>query len=107
MTDLLIVYCSCANEEEALRIGEVLVTEFLAACVNVLPPIRSLYRWQGEFETATEVVLLAKTTTARFSALAERIQELHSYDVPEIIATQVTAGSKGYLDWVRENATAS
>ena len=102
MTDSVIVLCTCANHEEAARLAHALVEERLAACVNILPPIRSVYRWQGVVESAEEVLLLIKTIEPRFPALRDRILELHSYDVPEIIAVPITGGSEKYLSWLRD-----
>ena len=98
----LIVFCTCENAEQGRRIAEALVEARLAACVNILPPLRSVYRWQGKIESAEEVLLLIKTTAGRFPALEDRIQQLHSYDTPEIIAIPIAAGSEKYLDWLRE-----
>jgi len=102
MTDSVVVLCTCANDEQASRIAEELVSHRLAACVNVLPPVRSIYRWQGTVEHADEILLLIKTTQSRFAALRERIQELHSYDTPEIVALPLIDGAEKYLTWLRE-----
>lgn len=98
----LVVLCTCENHEQAVKIAEALVEVRLAACVNVLPPLESIYRWQGQIERAEEVLLLIKTTQARFPELRERIQQLHSYEVPEIIAFPIVAGSEKYLAWLGE-----
>jgi len=92
-------------DEAALaeRIAAILVEERLAACVQVLGPIRSTYRWQGALEAATEWLLLVKTTRAAFPALATRLADLHPYDEPELIAFPVEHGSPGYLAWVAAN----
>lgn len=102
MTDSVVVFCTCANEAEASRLAETLVQERLAACVNLLPPVRSIYRWQGQIETALEVLLLIKTNQSRLDALRERILQLHSYDTPEIIALPIVDGLEKYLTWLRE-----
>jgi periplasmic divalent cation tolerance protein len=102
MTDAQIVFCTCGNREEAGRMARTLVEEGLAACVNVLPEIESVYRWQGNIESAREVLLLIKTTESRLEALRERIGALHSYEVPEILAVPVSAGAGSYLAWLRE-----
>ncbi len=81
--------------------AEALVESKLAACVNLLSGIQSVYRWEGKVETAREVLLLIKSTAARFDELRDRITELHSYDTPEVIALPITAGSDKYLDWIR------
>lgn len=101
MTDALVVLCTCGGDEEARRISGALVEARLAACVNILPGVQSVYRWQGEIETAAETLLFIKTTSDRFAALRDRIRELHSYDTPEIVALPVTVGSEDYLAWLR------
>ncbi len=97
----LIVFCTCPNAEEAERIAHAVVDERLAACVNILPAMRSIYRWQDAVESAEEILLLIKTTEAEFRKLRDRIIELHSYDTPEVIAIPITAGSDKYLSWLR------
>jgi|ERR1700685_334687 len=105
MTDAVVVLCTFPNEQEALRIGSALVEARLAACVNILPAIRSIYRWKGEVEHADEIPLLIKTTQPGFPALRDRIQELHSYETPEIIAVPVVDGLADYLGWIREQVS--
>ena len=102
MFDALIVFSTCATREEAERIARAVVEERLAACVQVLPPIQSIYRWQGAVEQSEEILMLFKTTSAQFPALEKRIAELHSYDTPEIVAVPVAAGAEKYLNWLRE-----
>lgn len=102
LTDCIIVLCNCSNEGEAEGIAAALVGERLAACVNILPPIRSIYRWKDVVEDAREIALLIKSTTSRLPALRDRITELHSYETPEIIAVPIIAGSEKYLTWLRE-----
>ena len=97
----LIVLCTCSNAEEAERIAHSAVNECLAACVNILPGIRSIYRWQDAVESAEEILLLIKTTEAGFPKLRDRIVELHSYETPELLALPITAGSDKYLSWLR------
>lgn len=97
---MLICHCSCPDPGTAETLARHLVEERLAACVSVLPGIRSIYRWEGRIEDAAEVLLLVKTTRARFDALAARITELHPHDVPEVVAIDVAAGLPAYLDWV-------
>ena len=99
-TDVLLAFCTCPDEATAVRIAETLVIERLAACVNRLPALTSVYLWRGKLESDTETLLLIKTTSARFDALCERLSELHPYELPEIIATQVTKGLPQYLQWV-------
>ena len=85
---------------EAQRIAHAVVSERLAACVNILPAIQSVYRWQEKIESAEEVLMLMKTTQERFPALRDRIVQLHSYDTPEIIALTIAAGAEKYLAWL-------
>jgi periplasmic divalent cation tolerance protein len=100
MTDALIVFCTCSSREEALKLANAIVTEGAAACVNIVPPIESVYRWQGKIETAQEVLLLIKTTRKEFAALRDLIVKLHSYDTPEVMAVPVTDGLAKYLTWL-------
>ena len=86
----------------AERIGRALVDERLAACANLLPGVRSIYRWEGAIEEADEVLLVLKTRAAQVDALAARVAALHPYDVPEVLALPVAGGSARYLSWVRE-----
>jgi periplasmic divalent cation tolerance protein len=100
MTDCVQVLTTAGSEEESRRIAELLVERRLAACVQVVGPVVSRYRWQGEIEVAREWQCLVKTTKAAYAALEAAIREVHSYDEPEIIATPIVAGSAGYLAWV-------
>jgi periplasmic divalent cation tolerance protein len=95
------------NRDEADRLAGVLVRERLAACVQVVGPIRSTYWWQGAVETAEEWLCLIKTADARYAALEARIKELHSYDVPEITAVPITAGAAAYLGWIEAETAPS
>ncbi len=95
------ILCACGSRQEGMTIAHTLIEERLAACVNVLPGIESVYRWQGNVESAEEVLLLVKTTQQRFPAVRDRIAELHTYDTPEIIALPVMAGADKYLGWLR------
>jgi len=103
MTDQIQVVTTAGSEEEAGRIATVLVEKRLAACVQVVGPIVSRYRWQGAIEEEREWQCLAKTTRAAYGAVEAAIREVHSYDEPEIIATPIVAGSAGYLAWIEEN----
>ena len=103
-TDALIVYCTLPDSDEAARIARALVEEKLAACVNLVPGLRSIYRWQGAVQEDAEILLIAKTRAALVDALAARVRALHPYDLPEVIALAVVAGSEPYLDWVRSAA---
>ena len=104
MTALLCL-STCPDAETAARIARTLVEERLAACVNRVPGIQSIYRWQGEINDDAEVLLVIKTTRERFGALRARLSELHPYEVPELIALEIADGLPAYLDWlVRETA---
>ena len=103
MTEFCVVLSTAASAEEGIGLGRKLVEERLAACVNVLPGARSVYVWQGEMQESDEAVLLIKTRSDRYADLARRIQELHSYAVPEIVAVPIEAGSRKYLEWVAES----
>jgi periplasmic divalent cation tolerance protein len=100
VSDSIIVFMTASNGEEAARLADMLVGAHLAACVQILPEMESVYRWQGKIERAPEVLLLAKTTKSKFEELEREVRALHSYDTPEIIAVPVVAGSAPYLDWL-------
>ena len=100
MTEYVQVLTTVGSEEEADRIGSALIDRRLAACVQVVGPITSRYRWQGAVEVEREWQCLAKTEAARYPSVEETIRELHSYEEPEILALPVLTGSRGYLDWV-------
>jgi periplasmic divalent cation tolerance protein len=106
MPDYIVVLCACGSESEAETIARQLVELRLAACVNVSPPVLSVYRWQGKVETAAEWLLTIKTEHSHFPALSEAILDLHSYELPEIIALPVVAGSRPYLQWIGESVNA-
>ncbi len=94
------VMMTAGSREEAVRLAEMLVGARLAACVQILPEIESVYHWKGEVRRDPEVVLLAKTTEARFPLLEREVRALHSYETPEIIAIPITAASAPYLEWL-------
>jgi periplasmic divalent cation tolerance protein len=96
------VYATFADEEEARRIGGIVVEEGLAACANVLGPCHSIYRWQGKVETASEAAAIFKTRADKADALIARIAELHSYEVPAITVWPIDKALPGYADWVNE-----
>lgn len=98
------VYAIFADADEAERIGRTVVEERLAACINILGPVRSIYRWQGAVETAEEAAAILKTTDARANRLIARIAELHSYDVPCIATWPIDKILASYADWVDDNA---
>ncbi len=105
MSDALVVFMTASDRDEALRLADALVEAQLAACVQVLPEMQSIYKWEGRIERQTEVLLIAKTTSSRFEELQKRVKELHSYETPEIVAVPVVAGSQAYLDWLTENSS--
>ena len=101
--DHMVVFVTCGSEDEALKIARALVEEKLAACANMISPLRSIYRWEGKICDEKEWLLLIKTRQSRFEDLAKRVKALHSYSVPEIIALPITEGSPAYLNWISEN----
>ena len=103
MTDKRIVLSTAGSEEEARKIAQHLIEHRLAACVNIVPHIESIYRWQGEMESSTEWLLLIKTTQEKFHAVREAIGRLHSYDLPECVVLAIEDGSAPYLEWVAES----
>jgi periplasmic divalent cation tolerance protein len=104
MTGKLIVFVTCGSREEGETIAHSVVEEHLAACVNVMPGVRSCYMWDGDMKWSEEVLLLVKTTETRFLALQTRIRELHSYEVPEIVAVPIEIGLEKYLQWVAQGS---
>ena len=103
-TDAIVVFMTAASVEEATRLAEMLVGAHLAACVQILPEMESVYRWQGKLERQAEILILAKTTMGKFEELEREVRALHSYDTPEIIAVPVVAGSAPYLEWLSSAA---
>ena len=103
MSDVLVILCTFPNPEQARQIGTALVEMQLAACVNLVPAVESIYCWQGAIETATETLAIFKTTTAAFPAFEKALTELHPYDVPEIIALNPAQVSGPYREWVLGN----
>jgi len=100
--EFVVVLVTAGSSEEAVRIGQTLVVERLVACANVVGPIHSIYRWQGAVEDAAEHLLLLKARARDVAAVDERVRALHSYEVPEVIALPVRAGSAAYLAWLAE-----
>jgi len=98
--DAIVVFMTAANGEEATRLAEMLVGAHLAACVQILPEMESVYRWQGKIERSSEVLLIAKTTREKFDDLEREVRALHSYDTPEIVAVPIVIGSAPYLEWL-------
>jgi len=100
MTDKRIVLSTAGSEDEARKIARHLVEQQLAACVNIVPYVESIYRWQGKVESSREWLLIIKTSAERFPAVRDALRELHSYDLPECVAINIEDGSPEYLDWL-------
>jgi len=103
MTDKKIVVTTTGSEEQARSIARALVERRLAACVNILSPVESVYRWKGKVESDAEWLLLIKTTAEAFPRVRDAILELHSYEVPECILLSIEDGSADYLDWIADS----
>ena len=103
MSEARIVLTTTGSHDEARKIAHALVERRLAACVNIVPQIESVYRWQEKVETATEWLLLIKTQADLFDRVRDAVKELHSYDLPECIMLEVAAGSQEYLNWIAES----
>jgi periplasmic divalent cation tolerance protein len=102
MTDKLLVLSTAGSEAEARKIAEALVERRLAACVNIIPRIQSVYRWEGKIEQAEEYLLLIKTVKARLTEICAAIKDLHSYQMPECVAVVIEGGSAEYLKWISD-----
>ena len=105
MTDKIVVLTTCASAEEAQRIARELIALRLAACVNLLPPVRSIYHWKGNVEEGDETLMIIKSARPLFEGLRSAIARLHSYEVPEIIAVPVIDGAAPYLEWMDRELT--
>jgi periplasmic divalent cation tolerance protein len=103
--EALLVLITCASREEADDIARKLVEDRLAACVNIMPQVRSLFWWENKVSEEEEVLLIVKTRRSRFGALALRVKALHSYSVPEIIALPIVEGSASYIQWIEESTS--
>jgi len=103
MTDKRIVLTTAGSHSEAHKIAHALVEQRLAACVNIVPQVESIYRWQGAVETSQEWLLIVKTAASRLARLQQEVRKLHSYELPEFIVLGVEDGSKEYLDWLEES----
>lgn len=104
--DFQLILSTCPDSATAERIANTLVEEKLAACVNILPQAQSVYRWRGKVETGSETLVLIKSKAVNFGSIATRIQSLHPYELPEIIAVPITEGSPEYLSWLANPKTA-
>lgn len=98
-------FVTCRDAAQARRLARALVRERLAACVNIVPGVTSIYRWEGKVETAREQLLVIKSTAARSKRLLARVRALHSYAVPEVLTLRIASGNPDYLRWVRESST--
>jgi periplasmic divalent cation tolerance protein len=106
MTDKMVVLTTCSSVEEARTIAQALVERRLAACVNIIPRIESIYRWKDEVETATEYLLIIKSSRKAFAGLRSAIGELHSYELPEYLEIAIADGSQAYLHWLEQSVNA-
>jgi periplasmic divalent cation tolerance protein len=104
-SEAIVVFMTAANGEEAARLADMLVGSHLAACVQILPEIESVYRWQGKIERQQEILLLAKSTSDKFGELEREVRALHSYETPEIVAVSLADVSKPYLNWLVESVS--
>jgi periplasmic divalent cation tolerance protein len=100
MTDKIVVFSTCATEEEAAKLARVLVEAKVAACVTIVPAARSIYRWQGAIESAAECVLIIKSSRPLFEQLRSALEAAHAYEVPEVLALPVVAGAPNYMNWL-------
>lgn len=103
MTDVSIIFVTAGGEEEAVKIGRTLVEERLVACANIIPRIRSIYRWKGEVFDEEEYLVIMKTKASLFPTVQERVRQLHSYETPEIVSFPIDQGLPDYLAWAVEN----
>lgn len=105
--DYQIVFCTCPDLSSAEHIAQTLIEQQLAACVNLIPGLRSMYRWQGKIEQAEECLLLIKTHHSRYAALEQAIVSAHPYELPEIVAVSLDNALPGYLTWIAQNTDAT
>jgi periplasmic divalent cation tolerance protein len=103
MADQTLILTTAGSESEARKIAAALVERKLAACVNIVPRIHSIYRWEGKVETAEEYLLLIKTANLRAKEVEAAVRELHSYDLPEVVVISIEGGSEAYLNWITES----
>ena len=103
MSHELIVFVTTPNNDQAARIADALVSERLAACVNIVAAIESIYRWAGKVTRDSETLMIIKTTEERYAELERRVKELHSYSTPEVVAIRIERGSEQYLNWLRDS----
>lgn len=98
----IIVFITASSQKEAEKIAHAIIDAEAAACVNIVPKIKSVFKWRGEKKTAEETLLIAKTLQAKFARLREKVKAVHSYEVPEIISIPISEGDEGYLNWIAE-----
>ena len=103
MTDKIVILSTCAGEEEAERLSRLLLDDRLAACVNVIRPMRSYYHWKGAIETAEECLLIIKSSRELFDSVRQVLEQAHSYEIPEVLAIPVVDGAKNYINWLEAN----
>jgi periplasmic divalent cation tolerance protein len=101
--DPIVVFLTAPSGEEATRLADLLMNAHLAACVQILPEMESVYRWQGQIERQAEILLIVKTAAGKFAELEREVRALHRYETPEIVAVPIVAGSQPYLDWLSES----
>ena len=101
-SDSIVIFVTSGSSKEALKIGKTLVEDELVACANIIPQVRSIFHWKGEICDESEILLIMKSKAALFEKIVERVIELHSYEVPEIISLPILSGSKDYLHWIAE-----
>jgi len=104
MTDqAILIYCTCPDINSGQQIAQALVEENLVACVNLLPQMLSIYRWQGKLQQDSECLLLMKTIQSQFTAIQNRVRQLHSYELPELISVPINDGLPEYIDWIAQS----
>ena len=101
--NILLVFCTVANQQEARKISNIIINKKLAACCTFIPTAVSIYSWKGNIEESSESLLLIKTAKKKYEQLEKEIKMIHSYSVPEIIATRIESGSQAYIDWIYES----
>ena len=102
-SDALLVYCTCPDDDTASELAEMLVSKQLAACVNIVTGIQSVYAWQGKVQLDDEALLIIKTTTAAYDELQSLLRDQHPYELPEIVAVTITTGLPDYLEWINQS----
>jgi len=101
--DAILVFVTCSSLKEAGKISDILLSKNLISCVNILPGVRSKFRWKGNIEKANEVIFMVKTIASKFAVIDKEVRRIHSYEVPEIIAVPIAFGSNKYLNWIKDS----